>query len=145
MIAVGGSATVDGGRGELPSDPRGVAMTGAAGGLSGGLWAGVAAELRPGAPYVLDVLDFNTRLRTVAAVVVGEGRLDGQSVMGKIVGEIAGRARAASVPLHAIVGQAQIDGATAARIGLRSVTEATTLGELESAGERLARAVAGPV
>jgi glycerate kinase len=197
MIAVGGSATVDGGRGalqaiadrggigrariiilsdvetpwercaeiygpqkgadsetvrrlaarldayakELPRDPRGVVMTGAAGGLSGGLWAGAAAELRPGAQYVLDTVGFDARLRTVAAVVVGEGRLDGQSVMGKIVGEIAGRARAASVPLHAIVGQAQIDGATAAQIGLRSVTEATTLAELESAGERLARAV----
>jgi glycerate 2-kinase len=73
--------------------------------------------------------------------VVGEGRLDDQSVMGKIVGEIAGRARAASVPLHAIVGQAQINDAAATRIGLRSVTEATTLAELESAGERLARAV----
>jgi glycerate kinase len=118
-------------------------MTGGAGGLSGGLWAGVAAELRLGAPYVLDVLGFDARLHTAAAVVVGEGRLDRQSVMGKIVGEIAGRASAASVPLHAIVGQAEIDGVTAARIGLRSVTEATTLAELEAAGERLARAVSG--
>jgi glycerate kinase len=76
-------------------------------------------------------------------VVVGEGRLDRQSVMGKIVGEIAGRARAAGVPLHAIVGQAQIDAATTAQVNLQSVTEATTLAELESAGERLARVVGG--
>jgi glycerate 2-kinase len=197
MIAVGGSATVDGGRGalqaiadrggigsarivvlsdvetpwercaeiygpqkgadadtvrrlaarldayaaELPRDPTGVPMTGAAGGLSGGLWAAAGAELRPGAPYVLDVLAFDTRLEAATAVVVGEGRLDGQSVMGKIVGEIAGRAQAADVQLHAIVGQSQIDASTAARINLRSITEATTLAELESAGERLARAV----
>jgi hypothetical protein len=63
-------------------------------------------------------------------------------VMGKIVGEIAGRAHAAGVPLHAIVGQAQIDDATAAHVDLRSVTEAPTLADLESAGERLARMVA---
>lgn len=127
---------------ELRRDPRGVPMTGGAGGLSGGLWAGVGAELRPGAPYVLEVLGFDARLRAASAVVVGEGRLDRQSVMGKIVGQIAGHARAAGVPLHAIVGQAQIDDATAAQVDLRSVTEASTLTELESAGERLARLVA---
>jgi glycerate kinase len=33
----------------FPRDPRGVAMTGAAGGLSGGLWARYGAALVPGA------------------------------------------------------------------------------------------------
>jgi glycerate kinase len=136
------AARLDAYAGELPRDPRGVPMTGGAGGLSGGLWAAAAAELRAGAPYVLDVLGFDARLGAASAVVVGEGRLDRQSVMGKIVGEIAGRAHAAGVPLHAIVGQAQIDNATAAHVDLRSVTEAPTLADLESAGERLARMVA---
>jgi glycerate 2-kinase len=124
--------------GELPRDPRGLPMTGAAGGLSGGLWAGAGADLRPGATYVLDVLRFDARLRAASAVVVGEGRLDRQSVMGKIVGEIGARARAAGVPLHAIVGTSRIDAGIAARIDVRSVAEATTLAELESAGEDLA-------
>jgi glycerate 2-kinase len=122
----------------LPRDPRGIPMTGGAGGLSGGLWAGIGAELIPGAPYVLDTLNFNTRLKAASAVIVGEGRLDHQSVMGKIVGEIAKRAHAAGVPLHAIVGQAHIDHATAAHVHLRSVTEAPTLADLETAGEQLA-------
>ncbi|HEX2371692.1 MAG TPA: glycerate kinase, partial [Solirubrobacterales bacterium] len=34
---------------ELPRDPRGVPLTGAAGGLAGGLWAALGAELLPGA------------------------------------------------------------------------------------------------
>ncbi len=34
----------------LPRDPRGVPMTGAAGGLAGGLWAAFRAVLEPGAP-----------------------------------------------------------------------------------------------
>jgi glycerate kinase len=118
---------------ELPRDPRGIAMTGAAGGLSGGLWAGLGATLQPGAPYVLDALAFDSRLRGAAAVVVGEGRIDAQSAMGKIVGEIAARARAAGVPVHALVGRNELTG----EIGLASVTEATTLAELEAAGERL--------
>jgi glycerate 2-kinase len=119
---------------ELERDPRAVAMTGAAGGLSGGLWGDLGAELQPGAPYVLDALGFDGRLREADAVVVGEGRIDAQSAMGKIVGEIAARARAVGVPVHALVGRNELT----ADIGLASVTEATTLAELEAAGERLA-------
>ncbi|MCW3063214.1 MAG: glycerate kinase, partial [Solirubrobacterales bacterium] len=124
---------------ELPRDPRGVPMTGAAGGLSGGLWAAAGAELHAGAPFVLDAIGFDERLRSADAVIVGEGRLDEQSMMGKIVGEIADRAARAGVPVHAIVGSSRIDAAAAGRLGLRSVTEATTLAELEEAGYRIAR------
>ena len=44
------------GRGGCRRDPRGVPMTGAAGGLSGGLWAAFGAELVPGAAFVLDAV-----------------------------------------------------------------------------------------
>lgn len=137
------AARLDAYAAQLPRDPRGIPMSGAAGGLSGGLWAGAGAELQAGAPYVLDALGFDARLRSAGAVVVGEGRIDGQSVMGKIVGEIAARAARAGVPLHAIVGRSRIDDQAAARIGLRSVTEATTLTGLERAGEQLARELTG--
>jgi glycerate kinase len=123
---------------ELPRDPRGVAMTGAAGGLSGGLWARLGAALEPGAPYVLDALGFDARLRAARCVVVGEGRMDVQSAMGKIVGEICARAGAAGVPVHAIVGRSELDPAAAHEIGLQSATEATDLARMEAAGERLA-------
>ena len=79
-------------------------MTGAAGGLSGGLWAAFGARLVPGAAYVLGLLGFDRRLEEADAVVTGEGRLDSQSLEGKLVGEVARRCRAASVPLHAIAG-----------------------------------------
>jgi glycerate kinase len=127
---------------ELPRDPRGVPMTGAAGGLSGGLWAGLGASLEPGAPYVLDAVGFSDRLRAACCAVVGEGRIDVQSAMGKIVGEICARAAAHGVPVHAVVGRNELDAATAGEIGLQSVTEATDLAEMEAAGERLAAAPA---
>jgi glycerate 2-kinase len=198
MVAVGGSATVDGGRGaldalaalggagdariavlcdvqtpwercaeiygpqkgadpdmvrrlaerldayatELPRDPRGVSMTGAAGGLSGGLWAGLGAALEPGAPYVLDAVRFDERLRGSAGVIAGEGRIDEQSVMGKIVGEIGDRALAADVPLFAIVGRNSVPPDAAERIALRGVHEATTLEAIEATAERLGREIA---
>ena len=95
--------------GKWPRDPRGVPMTGCAGGLSGGLWAVHRAMLEPGAPWVLDALDFDARMRASRAVVTGEGKLDEQTLQGKLVGEIGTRARQSGVPLHAIVGADALD------------------------------------
>jgi glycerate kinase len=127
---------------ELPKDPRGVPMTGAAGGLSGGLWAQYGAALEPGAPFVLDALDFDERMRASRAVVTGEGKLDEQTLQGTLVGEIGTRTRQAGVPLHAIVGTDALDGFGKRMIDLQMVQEATNLEELEAAGERLGAALA---
>jgi glycerate 2-kinase len=126
----------------LPKDPRGVPMTGGAGGLSGGLWAQYGAALEPGAPFVLDALDFDERMRASRAVVTGEGKLDEQTLQGKLVGEIGTRTRQAGVPLHAIVGTDRLDGFGKRMIDLQMVQEATNIEELEAAGERLGAALA---
>ena len=128
--------------GRLPRDPRGVPMTGAAGGLSGGLWAACGATLEPGAPFVLDALDFDARMRASRAVVTGEGKLDEQTLEGKLVGEIGTRTRQAGVPLHAIVGTDRLDPFGKRIIDLQLVQEATSLEEMEAAGERLGRGLA---
>ena len=126
----------------LKKDPRGVPMTGAAGGLSGGLWAQYGAALEPGAPFVLDALDFDDRMRAARAVVTGEGRMDEQTLQGKLVGEIGTRTRQAGVPLHAIVGRDDLDRFGKRMIDLQMVQEATNLEEMEAAGERLGQALA---
>ena len=120
-----------------PRDPHGVPMTGCAGGLSGGLWAVHRAVLEPGAPWVLDALDFDARMRASRAVITGEGKLDEQTLQGKLVGEIGTRARQAGVPLHAIVGTDALDLFGKRIIDLMRVIEATNLRELEAAGEAL--------
>jgi len=126
----------------FPRDPRGVPMTGAAGGLSGGLWGALGAELQPGAPWILDALDFDARMRRARAVVTGEGKLDEQTLQGKLVGEIGTRTRQAGVPLHAIVGRDALDAFGKRMIDLQVVLEASTLAELEAAGERLGEELA---
>jgi glycerate kinase len=122
----------------LPRDPRGVPMTGAAGGLAGGLWSAVRAELVAGAPFILDALGFDARMRRARAVVTGEGRLDRQSLAGKAVSEVAVRARQAGVPCHAIVGSRELDAFDQRILDLQAVLEASTLKRIEAAGERLA-------
>jgi glycerate 2-kinase len=122
---------------ELPRDPRGVPMTGCAGGLSGGLWAH-GAQLRPGAAFVLDAIGFDTRLARAEAVISGEGRFDSQSLEGKIVGEIAQRCASAGKPLHLVVGGNGFQGEPPAAIS--SVSQASTPTEMHEAGRALAEA-----
>src|SRR3954453_23322617 len=126
----------------FPRDPRGVPMTGGAGGLSGGLWAAFGAVLEPGAPWGLDALDFAARMRAARAVVTGEGKLDEQTLQGKLVGEIGTRARQAGVPLHAIVGTDRLDPFGKRIIDLMRVFEATDLAAMEVAAETLGRRLA---
>ncbi len=122
----------------LRRDPRGVAMTGAAGGLAGGLWAALGAELVSGAAYVLEALRFDARMLAARAVVTGEGRLDLQSLSGKAVSEVATRARQSGVPCHAVVGSRTLDGFGARILDLQAVLVASALAELEAAGRELA-------
>ena len=122
----------------LPKDPRGVPMTGAAGGLSGALWAQYGAKLEPGAPFVLDAIGFDARMRAARAVIVGEGRMDATTLQGKIAGEIAVRARQAGVPCHAVVGQNGLAPFDQRILDLQRIVEATTAAELEDAGAFLA-------
>jgi glycerate 2-kinase len=126
-----------------PRDPRGVPMTGGAGGLSGGLWAWYDAELVPGAAYVLDVVGFDELLAGAALVITGEGALDDQTFAGKAVGEVARRAAEHRVPCQAVVGVSRLSAERAAALGLEAVTEAGTTALLRAAGagiaERLVR------
>jgi glycerate kinase len=119
-------------------DPRGVPMTGAAGGLSGGLWAEFGAELVSGAQHVLDAVGFDRRMRAARAVVTGEGKLDQQSLAGKLVAEISTRARQAGVPCHAIVGTRELDSFGVRVLDLQAVLEASTPHQISAAARRLA-------
>lgn len=130
------AARLDALAGRLPRDPRGVPGTGAAGGLAGGLWAAYDAVLEPGAPWVLGALDVPGRLARARGVVIGEGRLDAQTLEGKVGGELLARARRAGVPCHAIVGSVAEGFAPA---GLASLTVAGDRAALEAAGRALAR------
>lgn len=118
-------------------DPRGEPMSGAAGGLAGGLWAQHGARLQDGPAFVLGALGFDERMRGAAFVVTGEGRIDEQTLQGKLVGEVATRCRQAGVPCHGVVGKIELEPFSQRILDFASLSEATTLAELEEAGRRL--------
>lgn len=85
-------------------DIRTVPGGGAAGGMGAGLLALLGAELRPGIECMLDLMGFDALIEGADLVITGEGHLDMQTLSGKVVAGVARRARAASVPVLALVG-----------------------------------------
>src|SRR4051794_41610515 len=89
----------------LPRDPRGVPMSGGAGGLAGGLWAACGAELAAGAEFILQTVGFDQRLGRAGAVGAGGGGVDATPGAGKGVSQGSRPAPQAGGPGPAVVGQ----------------------------------------
>lgn len=77
---------------------------GAAGGLGAGVAAFLGGSLRPGIDLVLELTGFDRLLPGTDLVITGEGRVDSQSLDGKVVSGVAKRARAAGVPVLVLAG-----------------------------------------
>ena len=89
---------------ELGRDVKDIPGAGAAGGLGAGMLAFVDAQLKPGIEMLLDSVGFDQMLRGADLVITGEGRLDGQSLAGKVPVGVARRAKAKGVPCIALCG-----------------------------------------
>jgi glycerate kinase len=97
------------------------------------------ARLVAGAPFVLDALGFDARMRAARAVIVGEARLDRATLLeSRVAGEVAVRARQSGVPSHAVTAANAIDRFDARILDVQAILEASTVAELEAAGEALA-------
>ena len=78
--------------------------SGAAGGLGAGLMAFCNAKLYPGIEKILDINNIDEHLMDADLVITGEGKIDSQSIYGKVPVGVAKRAYKYSVPVVAIVG-----------------------------------------
>lgn len=77
---------------------------GAAGGMGCGMVAFFGSTLQMGIETVLDTVKFDDLLKDADYVFSGEGKIDSQSIRGKVVIGIANRTKKANIPLIAIVG-----------------------------------------
>lgn len=78
--------------------------TGAAGAMGAGMIAFFGARPVLGIDAVLDTVHFDELVAGADLVLTGEGRIDAQSLHGKVVIGVAHRAKQANVPVVAIVG-----------------------------------------
>jgi glycerate kinase len=118
-----------------PRDPRGLPGSGAAGGLAGGLWAYLGARLVPGASYVMEAVGFDEACSRASLVVTGEGRLDRQTLAGKLPAVVAQRARRNGLATVLVCGR--VDRGVRTSDLAAAALEASTIDELEAAGARL--------
>jgi glycerate kinase len=79
--------------------------SGAAGGLGGGLVGFLGAELQTGIDAVLSILRFDELVKDADLVVTGEGKLDRQTVFGKVPAGVASwTKKSGPIPVVAVVG-----------------------------------------
>ncbi len=97
-------------RNQLQLDLETVPGSGAAGAMGAGCVAFFNAKLQSGIDTVLDATHFESLAADADFIFTGEGRLDSQSLQGKVVIGISRRAKALNVPVIAIVGGAVDDG-----------------------------------
>lgn len=77
---------------------------GAAGGLGYGAMSFLAAELKPGIDTVMDITGFDQKLNDVDLVITGEGKMDLQTVEGKVIAGISSRVLKRDMPFSVICG-----------------------------------------
>lgn len=90
-------------------DVQAIPGSGAAGGMGGGMAAFFGSTLQMGIETVLDTVNFGKLLETADMVLTGEGKIDSQSLRGKVVIGVARRAKKANVPVLAVVGDISDD------------------------------------
>ncbi|OCG50579.1 glycerate kinase [Gilliamella sp. Choc5-1] len=78
--------------------------TGAAGGMGAALLVFMNAKLRPGIEIITELLNLDELVQEADLVITGEGRLDHQSINGKVPVGIANIAKKHNKPVIAIVG-----------------------------------------
>ena len=130
---------------DLGVDLRDEPGAGAAGGLGFGLMAFLGARIRPGIDVVAGALGLSSRVAAADLAITGEGRLDAQSLRGKVPAGILRLGRELSVPVAIVCGEAEaglrLDGVTVASLVERFGRE-DALGDARRSLERLAEELA---
>lgn len=94
-------------RRELGMDFAELPGAGAAGAMGAGVTAFLGASLQSGIESVLNAVDFDRAAADADLIFTGEGRLDSQSLRGKVVVGVARRAKRLGKRVIAIVGGAE--------------------------------------
>jgi glycerate 2-kinase len=83
---------------------QGISGAGAAGGLGAAFAGFLQAKLESGVAVILEMTRLEEKLEGVNLVITGEGKLDGQTSMGKAPAGIAGLAKKHKIPAIAFAG-----------------------------------------
>ncbi len=112
---------------------------GAAGGLGFGAMAFMGAKLFKGIDLILLITDFDNKIKGADYVFTGEGKVDGQTGQGKLIGGVVQHADAQNVPVIALCGALDLQPEKVQQLGLYSVFSIQSApGTLQNALQRTA-------
>lgn len=106
---------------DLCADVATIPGTGAAGAMGAGMVAFFGAQLQMGIETVLDTVHFSEIIKDADLVITGEGKLDSQSLRGKVVIGVAKRAQDAGIPVISLVGGVESDISDAYKKGVTAI------------------------
>jgi glycerate 2-kinase len=95
---------------DLKINARNYPGAGAAGGLGMGLMCFTGARLVRGIDAILDLSAFDEKLETADVVVTGEGKLDQQTMRGKVIFGVLERCEKMGIPVIAVCGRVTDQG-----------------------------------
>ncbi|WP_318386246.1 glycerate kinase [Enterobacter sp.] len=127
---------------DLDVDVLKLAGGGAAGGMGAALYAFCGAELRRGIEIVTDALHLDEHVKDADLVITGEGRIDSQTINGKVPVGVAKVAKRYNKPVIGIAGSLTADVGVVHEHGLDAVfsvifTICSLEDALENAGENV--------
>jgi glycerate kinase len=94
---------------------------GAAGGMGAALFAFCGAKLRPGIDIVTEALHLDTLVADANLVITGEGRMDSQTIHGKVPVGVARVAKRYHIPVIGIAGSLTADVGVVHQHGIDAV------------------------
>lgn len=112
-------------RRDLGRDVSTMPGAGAAGGLGAAVVAFLNGTLKSGIDLMLDAADFESLLVNTDCVITGEGRMDAQSIRGKVPAGVARRATAKGVKVIAVNGSLGNGAEQMRQVGISAIYAAT--------------------
>lgn len=109
---------------DLKINARNYPGAGAAGGLGMGLMCFTGARLVRGIDAILDLSAFDEKLETADIVVTGEGKLDQQTMRGKVIFGVLERCEKMGIPVIAVCGRVTDQGRQAFGKRFRAIVAA---------------------
>ncbi|MCB0338347.1 MAG: glycerate kinase [Bdellovibrionales bacterium] len=106
--------------------------SGSAGGIAGTFHALLGATLQPGARICSELVGLEESVRSADIVITGEGRLDEQSINGKILSWVGNLCFINRKPCIAIVGQNEL---SQAKLNSMGITQVISLSEIANSVE----------
>jgi len=94
---------------------------GAAGGLGFGTMAFLNAKLQKGIDLMLELTGFDAQIKGADFIITGEGKIDNQTIHGKLIQGISQHARKQNISVIALCGTMDITTESILKLGLQAV------------------------